>query len=106
MTNLDSTFAALSHETRRAILQQLAKGETRLSDLAKPFNMSQTAVSKHVRVLSDAGLVTVDRRGRTRHCRLNAEPMKQAADWLIDYQSFWSGQFDKLAKHLAGKGGT
>lgn len=104
MNDLDLTFAALSHETRRAILRQLAKGETRLSDLAKPFNMSQTAVSKHVRVLSDAGLVVVDRRGRTRHCRLNAEPMKQAADWLTDYQAFWTGQFDNLALHLASKG--
>ncbi|MBO6717846.1 MAG: helix-turn-helix transcriptional regulator [Rhizobiaceae bacterium] len=104
MTNLDSTFAALSHETRRAILGKLASGETPLSDLAKPFNMSLTAVSKHVRVLSDAGLLTVERRGRTRHCRLNAQPMKQAADWLTDYQSFWSGQFDSLARHLAAKG--
>ncbi|MBO6900570.1 MAG: helix-turn-helix transcriptional regulator [Rhizobiaceae bacterium] len=104
MMNLDSTFAALSHETRRAILKQLASsGETRLSDIAKPFNMSQTAVSKHVRVLSDAGLLTVERRGRTRHCRLNAEPMKQAADWLTDYETFWTGQFEKLARHLATK---
>ena len=101
MNTLDLTFSALSHETRRAILKRLARGETRLSDLAAPFNMSQTAVSKHVRVLSDAGLLTVERRGRARHCRLNAEPMKEAATWLVDYQTFWSGQFDNLARHLA-----
>lgn len=101
MGNLDTTFAALSDETRRAILQQLTHGEARLSDLAAPFDMSQTAVSKHVRVLSDAGLLTVEKRGRTRHCRLNAEPMKVATDWLNDYQTFWMHQFDNLAHHLA-----
>jgi DNA-binding transcriptional ArsR family regulator len=65
--------------------------------------MSQTAVSKHVRILSDAGLLIVERRGRTRHCRLTAEPMQTAANWLIDYQSFWLQQFDNLAQHLAGE---
>ena len=103
MENLDSTFAALSDGTRRAILGQLMQGEARLSDLAEPFNMSQTAVSKHVRVLSDAGLLTIEKRGRTRHCRLNAEPMKLATDWLADYQAFWAHQFDNLARHLAGE---
>lgn len=102
MENLNSVFAALSHGTRRDILAQLARGETRLSDLAEPFDMSQTAVSKHVRVLSDAGLLTVERRGRTRYCRLNAKPMKAATDWLTDYQAFWTNQFDNLAQHLAG----
>ena len=104
MIQLDATFAALSHETRRDIIKTLADGEIRLSDLAAPFDMSQTAVSKHVRVLSDAGLVTVERRGRTRYCRLNAAPMKQAVDWLSDYQSFWIEQFDNLARHLAEDG--
>ncbi len=104
MGNLDTTFAALSHGTRRAILARLMHGESRLSDLAEPFNMSQTAVSKHVRVLSDAGLLIVEKRGRARHCRLNAEPMKVATDWLIDYQAFWTHQFDNLAQHLAGEG--
>jgi DNA-binding transcriptional ArsR family regulator len=103
MQNLDSTFAALSHGTRRAILGRLMQGESRLSDLAEPFNMSQTAVSKHVRVLRDAGLLIVEKRGRTRHCRLSAEPMKAATDWLADYQAFWSRQFDNLAQHLAGE---
>ena len=104
MGNLDTTFAALSDVTRRAILQQLMQGEARLSELAEPFDMSQTAVSKHVRVLSNAGLLTVEKRGRTRHCRLNAEPMKQATDWLADYQAFWTLQFDNLAQHFATEG--
>ena len=104
MGDLDTTFAALSDETRRAILRQLMQGETRLSDLAAPFDMSQTAVSKHVRVLSNAGLVVVEKRGRTRHCRLNAEPMKRATDWLIDYQAFWTRQLDNLGRHFAAEG--
>lgn len=100
MENLNTTFAALSDETRRAILSQLTQGEARLSDLAAPFNMSLTAVSKHVRVLSEAGLLIVEKRGRTRHCRLNAGAMKDASDWLSDYRSFWTQQFDNLTQVL------
>lgn len=100
MTTLDQTFAALGDGTRRAILARLAQGETALSDIAAPFDMSQTAVSKHVRVLADAGLVRVSKRGRTRYCRLEAAPMKQAADWLETYQTFWEDRFDALAQHL------
>lgn len=100
MTNLDQTFAALGDGTRRAILARLAEGETALSDVAAPFDMSQTAVSKHVRVLADAGLVRVSKRGRTRYCRLEAAPMKQAADWLESYQTFWKDRFGALAQHL------
>ena len=103
MENLDSTFAALSDSTRRAILAQLMLGETKLSELAAPFDMSQTAVSKHVRVLSESGLLTVEKRGRTRHCRLNAEPMKQAVEFLTDYQVFWTQQFDNLGEFLANE---
>ncbi|MDH3738354.1 MAG: metalloregulator ArsR/SmtB family transcription factor [Alphaproteobacteria bacterium] len=103
MQNLDTTFAALSDGTRRAILARLVQGEARLSDLAAPFDMSQTAVSKHVRVLRDAGLVEVEKRGRARHCRLNAIVMKEASDWLTDYQSFWTRQFENLAQVLVGE---
>ena len=67
------------------------EGASKLSDLAEPFNISQTAVCNHVRVLSDAGFLTVEKRGRTRYCRINAEPMKQATDWLNDYQAFSTG---------------
>ena len=98
--NLDSTFAALSDETRRAILHQLMLGEARLSDLAAPFDMTQTAVSKHVQVLSDAGLLTVEKRGRTRHCRLNATALKDATDWLKDYETLWNTQFKQLTDYF------
>ena len=100
MSDLDRTFAALSDGTRRAIVAQLAEGESSLSDLAEPFDMSLTAVSKHVRVLNEAGLVSVSKRGRTRYCRLEAEPMKDAADWLDDYRKFWIDRFDALARYL------
>ena len=100
MTSLDATFAALSDETRRRILAQLTHGEAKLSDLAKPFEMSLTAVSKHVRVLSNAGLVQMEKRGRTRHCRLDASALKQASEWLADYRTFWRQRFENLAQHL------
>ncbi len=100
MTSLDTTFNALGDSTRRAILARLSQGETALSEIAEPFEMSQTAVSKHVRVLSDAGLVEVTKVGRTRYARLSPAPMKDAAEWLNDYQSFWEHSLDALAKHL------
>ena len=100
MQSLDATFSALGDSTRRAILARLASGETTLSELAAPFEMSQTAVSKHVRILSDAGLVEVEKRGRSRHCRLVAEPMRQAADWIADYRQFWMMRFDALSEFL------
>jgi DNA-binding transcriptional ArsR family regulator len=103
VNQLDQTFAALSDATRRAIVARLAEGEAPLSALADPFDMSLTAVSKHVRVLSDAGLVAVEKRGRTRHCRLQAAPMKDAAEWLAFYRRFWEDRFDALARHLASK---
>lgn len=100
MPQLDQIFTALGDPTRRAILERLSHDELALSDVAAPFDMSQTAVSKHVRVLTDAGLVRVTKRGRTRYCRLLAVPMKEAVDWLSTYQRFWTDQFDSLAKHL------
>ncbi|MGX1495951.1 DNA-binding transcriptional ArsR family regulator [Labrenzia sp. MBR-25] len=101
MPQLDTTFAALSDGTRRAIVARLADGETSLSELAEPFDMSLTAVSKHLRVLSDAGLVDIEKRGRTRHCRLRGAPIKEAVDWLSKYEAFWIDRFDALARHLA-----
>ena len=100
MDGLDATFAALGDGTRRAIVARLAGGETALSDLAAPFEMSLTAVSKHVRVLSDAGLVSVAKRGRTRYCRLEGAPMQDAVAWLNDYKQFWEERFDALAAYL------
>lgn len=104
MADLDTTFAALGDETRRAIITRLVGGETRLSELAEPFEMTQTAVSKHVRVLSDAGLVRVEKRGRTRYCRLDAVALKSAAEWLADYEVFWTRQVENLSDYLAQDG--
>ena len=102
---LDATFSALADPTRRAIVAQLATGEVSLGQLAEPFDMSQTAVSKHVKVLADAGLVVVEKRGRTRHCRLEPEPMREALDWLEYYRSFWESKFESLAEHLENTAG-
>lgn len=105
MQQLDATFAALSDPTRRAIIARLAAGESSLSELAEPFDMSLTAVSKHVRVLSDAGIVAIEKRGRTRHCRLEAAPMKSASEWLDEYRKFWTARLDALAEYLAREEG-
>lgn len=103
MQQLDATFMALGDVTRRAIIARLASGEQTLSTLAAPFDMSQTAVSKHVRVLADAGLVTIEKRGRSRHCRLESTPMKEAIDWLSYYEHFWNDNFASLARHFENK---
>jgi len=101
---LDAAFSALGDGTRRAILARLSAGEAPLKDLAEPFQITLTAVSKHVRVLQDAGLVTVQKRGRVRHCRLHGAPLKDAADWLADYRAHWQDQLDALGRHLAKTG--
>lgn len=102
MPQLDAVFSALADGTRRAILARLTLGETSLSDVAQPFSMSQTAITKHVSVLSKAGLVEVTKRGRTRYCRLEAAPMKNAVSWLETYEQFWTDKFQALARHLDG----
>lgn len=95
---LDRTFAALADPTRRALLLQLQTGEGRsISELAKPLPMSLPAVMKHLDVLSDAGLVTRTKAGRTVTCRLAAGPMEEAMEWLRRYQKFWSDGLDRLA---------
>jgi DNA-binding transcriptional ArsR family regulator len=98
---LDATFAALSDATRRGILAQLALGETSVSNLAAPYDISLPAVSKHLRVLERANLVERRKDGRVHRCRLAAEPMKDAADWIARYKQFWEAQFDALARYLA-----
>jgi len=100
MPDLDQTFSALGDPTRRAILARLAEGEAALSEIAEPFRMSQTGVTRHVKVLADAGLVSVAKRGRTRYCRLHAAPMQEASEWLNEYRQFWMDRLDDLAKHL------
>jgi DNA-binding transcriptional ArsR family regulator len=95
---LDRTFAALADPTRRALLAQLeARKALTVSELAEPFPMSLPAIMKHLDVLSGAGLITRTKTGRTVTCRLTAEPMEQAMDWLNHYQRFWTEQLDRLA---------
>jgi DNA-binding transcriptional ArsR family regulator len=100
-TALDRTFAALSDPTRRALLARLAqRDEVSVSELAKPFTMSLPAVMKHLDVLSDAGLVKREKTGRIVACRLRAEPMEKANEWLNRYQRFWTERLDQLAAFL------
>ncbi|WP_079565633.1 ArsR/SmtB family transcription factor [Bradyrhizobium erythrophlei] len=95
---LDRTFAALADPTRRALLARLGKRDNlSVSELAQPFSMSLPAIMKHLDVLSDAGLITRAKTGRTVACRLTAAPMEQAMDWLNRYQRFWSDNLDRLA---------
>jgi DNA-binding transcriptional ArsR family regulator len=95
---LDRTFAALADPTRRALLAKLDEDRNiSVSALAQPFAMSLPAVMKHLDVLSDAGLITRKKNGRTVTCELTAEPMEHAMHWLIHYQRFWSKQLDRLA---------
>jgi DNA-binding transcriptional ArsR family regulator len=99
--NLDRTFAALADPTRRALLARLSEEDSlSVSELAKPFSMSLPAVMKHLDVLSDAGLVGREKSGRIVSCRLRAEPMRDANDWLNRYQKFWTDRLDQLAAFL------
>jgi DNA-binding transcriptional ArsR family regulator len=97
---LNRTFAALADPTRRQILAHLARGDRRVTDLARPHNMSLPAVSKHLRVLENAGLLRRRRFGRVHEMRLNAEPLKKAAQWVEEYRKFWEGSLDRLADYL------
>src|ERR1700736_6198793 len=97
---LNATFAALSDPTRRAILARLAKGETSVTDLAEPFEMSLPAISKHLKVLERAGLIARGREAQWRPCRLEAAPLKDAAKWIEHYQRFWEQSFDRLENYL------
>ena len=104
---LSATFAALSDPTRRAILARLALGETTVSELAEPFAMSLPAVSKHLKVLERAGLITRGREAQWRPCRLDAGPLKDVSGWLEHYRRFWDESFDRLDAYLdelQGKG--
>lgn len=98
---LDHTFAALADPTRRAILASLAKGEKSVTQLAKPFKMSQPAISRHLRVLEDAGLVSTTRQGQSRPRKLEIAPLKEATDWIDKYRHMWEERFDRLDALLA-----
>src|SRR5690349_9244052 len=93
---LSATFAALADPTRRAILARLASGETSVSELAAPFDISLPAVSKHLKVLETAGLIERGREAQWRPCRLQAGPLKGIADWIEHYRRFWEESFDRL----------
>jgi DNA-binding transcriptional ArsR family regulator len=97
---LSSTFAALADPTRRAILARLALGETSVTELAEPFQMSMPAVSKHLKVLEKAGLIVRSRDAQWRPCRLKADQLKTVADWVEEYRRFWEESFDRLDDYL------
>lgn len=97
---LSVTFAALADPTRRAILAHLAKGEASVTELAKPFEMSLPAISKHLKVLERAQLITRGREAQWRPCQIKAEPLKDVADWIEQYRQFWEESLDRLDDYL------
>ena len=97
---LSITFAALADPTRRAILARLTRGETTVTELAKPFKMSLPAISKHLQVLMRAGLIERGRDAQWRPCRLQADPLKEVVQWLEQYRGFWDESFDRLGDYL------
>lgn len=101
--SLNAAFAALSDPTRRAILARLSLGEATVSELAQPFALSQPAVSKHLKVLETAGLIETSRDAQRRPRRLNADRMKDVADWIEPFRMLWEHRFDNLDRHLTAR---
>jgi DNA-binding transcriptional ArsR family regulator len=99
--SLDATFAALSDPTRRAILARLALGEATVSELMEPFALTQPTISKHLKVLGDAGLIEAGRDAQRRPRRLNAAAMQAMTEWLEPFRQLWESRFDNLERHLA-----
>ena len=97
---LDNVFSALADPTRRALLARLAAGNSSVGELAEPFDISLPAISRHLRVLRNAGLITRHKDGRVRRCTLDAAPLRAASDWIESYRQFWDDQFDSLAEFL------
>jgi DNA-binding transcriptional ArsR family regulator len=98
--HLSVTFAALADPTRRAILARLARGEASVTELAKPFDLSLPGISKHLKVLQRAGLITQSRNAQWRPCRLDGSRLKEAAEWVGDYRRFWDESFERLDEVL------
>ena len=98
--DLGPVFAALAHPIRRAIVEQLAGGDATVGELAEPHKVSLPAISKHLRVLEDAGLLQVEPEGRVHRCQLDAAPLSAAFGWLTRYRVLWEDRFDRLARHL------
>lgn len=101
MDTLSATLSALADPTRRAILARLTTGEASVSQLAEPFEMSLVAVSKHLKVLEKAGLISKGREAQWRPCRLEAKPLRQVDDWLESYRQFWNDNLDRLEDYAA-----
>lgn len=97
---LSEVFAALADPTRRAILARLARGEATVKDLAEPFEMSAPAITKHLKVLQRAGLISQGRQAQWRPCKLEAKPLQDASDWIEQYRQFWEESFDRLEDYL------
>jgi len=105
-TSLDGAFSALSDPTRRAILERLGRGSASISELAELAGMSLTGLKKHVRILEDAGLVSTEKRGRTRYCRLGPKQLDDASQWIESYRRAWEERFARLDEILERKKGT
>jgi DNA-binding transcriptional ArsR family regulator len=101
--NFDRASAAISDPTRRAILERLARGSARISDVAEPFAMSLTGFCKHVRVLERAGLVRRTRRGRENTLQLSPEPLREIARWILNYEHFWNARLERLQQFFASQ---
>lgn len=100
--DLDAVFAALSHPIRRSIIERLSEGECTVGDLAAPHDVSLPAISRHLRVLEDAGLLEQSPEGRVRRCNLNAAPLSAAFGWIVQYRLFWEDALQALADHVEG----
>jgi DNA-binding transcriptional ArsR family regulator len=98
--HLDLAFGALAHPIRRGILARLSAGEATIAELAKPFKVSAPAISKHMRILEAAGLLSRKKRGREHHCRLEQKCMKEAQAWIEDHRKFWNERLDALERYL------
>lgn len=96
INRLDATFAALADPTRRAILARLAVGEATVTELVAPFKLSQPAISKHLKVLERAGLISRGRNAQKRPCRIEAQPLAEVSEWLEEYRKIWEANFDRL----------
>jgi DNA-binding transcriptional ArsR family regulator len=103
--HLSATFAALADPTRRAILARLAEGQAKPSELARPFKVSQPAISRHLKVLERAGLISRGRQAQSRPCRLEVDRLREATRWMERYRAFWEGSFDRLDRYLAEQAG-
>lgn len=97
---LDAVFAALAHPIRRSLIEQLSEGEKSVSELAEPHDVSLSAISQHLRVLEDAGLLEQTREGRVRRCALQGKPLSEAFSWIVQYRIFWEDTLEAIAQHV------